>query len=70
MHLVHPFYPAQFNEPPLQILSYAGAAAAEAPSGRRAVPGAQSVWIKTFGCSHNTSDSEYMAGLLTEYGYR
>lgn len=23
-----------------------------------AVPGTQRVWVKTFGCSHNTSDSE------------
>lgn len=28
------------------------------------VPGTQSVWIKTQGCSHNFSDSEYMAGIL------
>ena len=34
-----------------------------------AVPGAASVHIKTWGCSHNQSDSEYMAGLLTQYGY-
>ena len=33
------------------------------------VPGTQCVWLKTFGCSHNTSDSEFMAGLLKEYGY-
>jgi hypothetical protein len=24
---------------------------------------------RTFGCSHNISDSEYMAGLLSQYGY-
>lgn len=29
------------------------------------VPGTQSVWIKTQGCSHNFSDSEYMAGILS-----
>lgn len=34
------------------------------------VPGTQRIWLKTFGCSHNSSDAEYMAGLLTEYGYR
>eukprot|EP01039_Chlorochromonas_danica_P008842 gene8842-9749_t len=33
------------------------------------VPGTQKVWLKTYGCSHNTSDSEYMEGLLTRYGY-
>ena len=27
------------------------------------------VYVKTYGCSHNISDSEYMAGLLEEYGY-
>lgn len=34
------------------------------------VPGTQRVWLKTFGCSHNASDSEYMAGLLQAYGYQ
>lgn len=34
------------------------------------VPGTQALWMKTMGCAHNTSDSEYMAGLLTAYGYR
>lgn len=33
------------------------------------VPGSQKVFVKTYGCSHNISDSEYMAGLLAEYGY-
>jgi len=33
------------------------------------IPGTQTVYMKTFGCSHNTSDSEYMAGQLTAYGY-
>ncbi len=33
------------------------------------VPGTQSVYIKTWGCSHNNSDGEYMAGLLAEGGY-
>lgn len=27
------------------------------------------VWVKTYGCAHNLSDSEYMAGLLQAYGY-
>ena len=26
--------------------------------------------MKTYGCSHNISDGEYMAGLLQEYGYK
>lgn len=34
------------------------------------VPGTQKVWIKTYGCSHNISDSEYMEGILTSYGFR
>lgn len=34
------------------------------------VPGVQRVFVKTYGCSHNTSDSEYMMGLLSEYGYK
>ena len=40
---------------------------APAPPG---VPGTESVWVKTFGCSHNYSDGEYMAGQLQAYGYR
>lgn len=32
-------------------------------------PGHAKVFVKTYGCSHNISDSEYMAGLLQEYGY-
>ena len=27
------------------------------------------IWIKTWGCSHNISDGEYMSGLLSSYGY-
>lgn len=34
------------------------------------IPGSQSIYLKTWGCSHNWSDSEYMAGLLTKAGYR
>ncbi len=33
------------------------------------VPGTQSVYLKTWGCSHNNSDGEYMAGLLSVGGY-
>ena len=33
------------------------------------LPGRQKIFVKTYGCSHNISDSEYMAGLLTEYGF-
>ncbi|GJQ84163.1 hypothetical protein Trydic_g2840 [Trypoxylus dichotomus] len=34
------------------------------------VPGTQSVYLKTWGCAHNSSDSEYMAGQLSVYGYK
>jgi hypothetical protein len=34
------------------------------------VPEMFSVWVKTFGCAHNTSDSEYMMGQLQDYGFR
>lgn len=33
------------------------------------VPGRQRVFVKTFGCPHNASDGEYMAGQLAQYGY-
>ncbi|KAK1411239.1 hypothetical protein QVD17_37786 [Tagetes erecta] len=33
------------------------------------VPGSQTIFLKTFGCSHNQSDSEYMAGQLSAFGY-
>lgn len=33
------------------------------------IPGTQTIYIKTFGCSHNQSDSEYMGGQLSAYGY-
>ncbi|XP_077998583.1 threonylcarbamoyladenosine tRNA methylthiotransferase-like [Glandiceps talaboti] len=34
------------------------------------IPGTQSIYVKTWGCSHNNSDSEYMAGQLAAYGYK
>lgn len=42
----------------------------EAGAPRGTVPGTQAIHIRTFGCSHNQSDSEYMAGQLAAYGYR
>lgn len=33
------------------------------------VPGTQTIYVKTWGCAHNNSDSEYMAGQLASYGY-
>ncbi|XP_021244992.1 threonylcarbamoyladenosine tRNA methylthiotransferase [Numida meleagris] len=34
------------------------------------IPGIQKIWIRTWGCSHNNSDGEYMAGQLAAYGYK
>ena len=42
---------------------------AEKKEAAKAVPGTQTIFVKTFGCAHNVSDSEYMLGLLKEYGY-
>jgi hypothetical protein len=33
------------------------------------VLGTRSIYVKTWGCSHNNSDSEYMAGQLSVAGY-
>jgi len=33
------------------------------------LPGRQRLYVKTFGCAHNSSDSEFMMGLLRDYGY-
>ena len=37
--------------------------------GENASPGLASIFFRTFGCSHNVSDSEFMMGLLVKYGY-
>jgi threonylcarbamoyladenosine tRNA methylthiotransferase CDKAL1 len=34
------------------------------------IPGTQIIYVKTWGCAHNSSDSEYMAGQLAAYGYK
>ena len=34
------------------------------------IPGTQKIYVKTFGCSHNISDSEFMMGQLVDYGYQ
>jgi threonylcarbamoyladenosine tRNA methylthiotransferase CDKAL1 len=36
----------------------------DAPSRSPSIPGRGVVHVKTFGCSHNVSDSEFMAGQL------
>ena len=33
------------------------------------IPGVGSIFLKTWGCSHNHSDTEYMAGQLSSNGY-
>ncbi|KYN04254.1 PREDICTED: threonylcarbamoyladenosine tRNA methylthiotransferase [Cyphomyrmex costatus] len=33
------------------------------------IPGTQTIYVKTWGCTHNSSDTEYMAGQLASYGY-
>ncbi|XP_012522119.1 threonylcarbamoyladenosine tRNA methylthiotransferase [Monomorium pharaonis] len=33
------------------------------------IPGTQTIYVKTWGCTHNSSDTEYMAGQLARYGY-
>ena len=33
-------------------------------------PGVASIFVRTWGCTHNSSDSEYMAGQLAAYGYK
>lgn len=34
------------------------------------IPGTQTIYVKTWGCTHNNSDTEYMAGQLAMYGYK
>mmetsp|Transcript_2871 Transcript_2871/g.6924 ORF Transcript_2871/g.6924 Transcript_2871/m.6924 type:complete len:564 (-) Transcript_2871:56-1747(-) len=36
---------------------------------RASLPGRQRIHVKSMGCAHNSSDSEFMVGLLQEYGY-
>ncbi|KAF6107942.1 CDK5 regulatory subunit associated protein 1 like 1 [Phyllostomus discolor] len=42
----------------------------ESPPSDSTIPGIQKIWIRTWGCSHNNSDGEYMAGQLAAYGYK
>lgn len=41
----------------------------DTPACESFIPGTHSIYIKTWGCSHNNSDGEYMAGLLGASGY-
>ncbi|XP_050092582.1 threonylcarbamoyladenosine tRNA methylthiotransferase [Anopheles aquasalis] len=43
--------------------------AAEKPVLESVIPETQQIYMKTWGCAHNTSDTEYMAGQLAQYGY-
>ena len=58
--------PVSDEETAARAADAADAAAAAAEN----VPGSHTVYVKTYGCSHNASDSEYMCGLLAQYGYR
>ena len=33
------------------------------------LPGQAKIYVKTWGCSHNVSDGEYMSGILASQGY-
>ncbi len=33
------------------------------------IPGTHKIYVKTWGCPHNISDSQYMSGILADYGY-
>jgi threonylcarbamoyladenosine tRNA methylthiotransferase CDKAL1 len=33
------------------------------------IPGSARIYFRTFGCSHNVSDSEFMMGMLSKYGF-
>lgn len=44
--------------------------AREQPVGDSIIPGTQSIFVRTWGCSHNNSDSEYMSGQLAAFGYQ
>ena len=41
----------------------------ERPVAESFIPATQCVYVKTWGCSHNNSDGEYMAGMLAAAGY-
>uniref|UniRef100_A0A7S1T7V2 Threonylcarbamoyladenosine tRNA methylthiotransferase n=1 Tax=Tetraselmis chuii TaxID=63592 RepID=A0A7S1T7V2_9CHLO len=62
--------PRVLRELPPQISRRGAQSATAAKDGGAAVPETQTVWVKTFGCAHNLSDSEYMAGQLQAYGYK
>ena len=62
---------ARVLEPQVRVSAAAATDASQLEEARReGVPGCARVWVKTFGCAHNTSDGEFMAGQLQAYGYQ
>lgn len=55
--------------PPSSTLPSSSASSSASSASSPPVPGTERLWVKTFGCSHNVSDSEYMEGMLSSYGY-
>ena len=49
--------------------TYAGGGLGAGAGAGASAPGRAKIFIHTFGCSHNHSDSEFMAGQLKDYGY-
>ncbi|EEY53383.1 CDK5 regulatory subunit-associated protein 1 [Phytophthora infestans T30-4] len=61
---------AHFQDTVQSTSSSTASSSSDIDSKEPSVPGTQLIWIKTYGCSHNVSDSEYMQGVLASYGYR
>lgn len=55
--------------PKLKRLNRSAVVSDDVASSDSIIPGTQNVYVKTWGCSHNNSDGEYMAGQLAAYGY-
>lgn len=54
---------------PIQLSDEKNSEKIERPILESVIPGTQKIYVKTWGCAHNNSDSEYMAGQLASYGY-
>lgn len=54
---------------PLKVSTEDNVEKIERPILQSVIPGTQRIYVKTWGCAHNNSDSEYMAGQLASYGY-
>ena len=44
--------------------------ASSKPAPDSTIPATQTIYVRTWGCSHNNSDGEYMAGYLAAAGYK